>query len=334
MTDTATRSMQLTRYLRAAGIGRFVYHVWHKPKGRLLRMIAAGGPLEMRRTELGRREMEMAAGSLPLPPTTSDSKPLQLHLLTGSRFWYQTAFCLWSFARQSERTLAPVIYDDGTLAAEFREPLSRLFPQARFVSVQETVSKLDANLPTGRFPFLRERWQYYPHIRKLVDVHVGETGWKLVLDSDLLFLHRPQFLVDWLERPSRPLHAVDCGTCYGYPRSTMDELAGARVAELINVGLTGLNSSAIDWDRLEHWCRTLIERHGTSYFLEQALIAMLVAGRDCAIAPAVDYVTKPDDQEARDCRAVMHHYVENSKPWYFRHCWRVAVAARGNDFAL
>jgi hypothetical protein len=272
--------------------------------------------------------MEAAAHTLPLLSSENRSAPLQLHLLTGKRFWYQTAFCLWSFARQSGRTLAPVIYDDGTLTADYCDSLARLFPAARFLSQAEIIARLDARLPAAKYPFLRERWQNYPNIRKLTDVHVGQSGWKLVLDSDLLFFHRPQFLLDWLDQPCKPLHAVDCETSYGYPRTLMNELAGVPVAELVNVGLTGLNSSTLDWERLEDWCRRLTEQHGTSYFLEQALIAMLVAGRDCAVAAAADYVTKPADDEARDCHAVMHHYVANSKKWYFRHCWRVATNAQ------
>jgi len=52
---------------------------------------------------------------------------------------------------------------------------------------------------------------------------------------------------------------------------------------------------------------------------------MLVAGRDCAIAPAREYLTLPLPPEAIDCRAVMHHYVAHSKRWYFQRNWRQAA---------
>ena len=97
------------------------------------------------------------------------------------------------------------------------------------------------------------------------------------------------------------------------------------IQELVNVGLTGLESSTLDWPRLEAWCRTLHEREGTNYYLEQALVAVLLAGRDCAIAPAADYVTLPRRPEALDCHAVMHHYVAESKRWYFQTNWRRAL---------
>lgn len=301
--------------------GQFLLRFYHTPVGVVRDSWRNGGPFEVRRTERGRREMEAAANAL-VPPSPTGGIPLELHLLSGRRFWYQTAFCLWSLARHAGRPLAPVIYDDGTLAGEFQAPLARLFPAARFVSRAETTARLDQHLPVARFPVLRERWLNYPNIRKLTDPHVGGSGWKLVIDSDLLFFRRPSFLIDWLDAPDRPLHAVDCETSYGYTRSLLDALAGVPVADLVNVGLCGLHSAEIDWERMEHWCRRLIARERTSYYLEQALVAMRVAGRACAIAPAADYATLPRPPEADECRAVMHHYVAYSKRWYFQRNWR------------
>jgi len=311
---------------KRAGFGRLAYRLFHAPLGAVHRSLAAGGPLEQWRTARGHRAMARAAWTLPLPAgDSSDARPVELHMLTGRRFWDQTAFCVWTFAQRSARPLAPVIYDDGTLAAEHRAPLVRLFPATRFVPLEETVARLDESLPSSRFPTLRERWLRYPNIRKLTDPHVGGSGWKLVLDSDLLFFRRPSLLVDWLDTPARPLHAVDCETSYGYSRPLLNKLAGVPVADLVNVGLCGLRSEELDWDKIEHWCRTLIEREGTSYYLEQALVALLVAGRECAVAPAADYVTRPLPPEADDCRAVMHHYVAGSKRWYFRTNWQRAL---------
>lgn len=304
--------------------GQFLLRYFHTPVNRLRDSLRNGGPWQERRTERGQREMEEAARTLAELPAGSGA-PVEVHLLTGRHFWYQTAFCLWTFARQAGRPLAPRIYDDGTLAEGFREPLQRIFPSARFVSRAEIEQRLETFLPAAKFPVLRERWLNYPNLRKLTDPHLGANGWKLVLDSDLLFFRRPDFLLAWLDAPDRPLHAVDCETSYGYSRPLMTSLAGRPVAELVNVGLTGLEGGSLDWERLEHWTRVLIERERTSYYLEQALVALLVAGRDCAVAPPGDYVTLPKVPEAEACRAVMHHYVAGSKRWYFQRNWRHAL---------
>ncbi len=303
-------------------LGRLLYHGYHRPVGAVRDSVRAGGPWQQWRTARGRRAMEAAARHMPPLPAPGDPRPVELHLLTGRRFWYQSAFCLWSFARTSGRPIAPVLYDDGTLGAEHREPLARTFPGARFVEFAEARARLDRLLPASRFPSLHDRWQHYPNIRKLIDPHLGSTGWKLVIDSDLLFFRAPELVVAWLDRPASPLHALDCETCYGYSRALLESLAGATPAERVNVGLCGLNGTEFDWERIEHACRTLIEREGTHYFLEQAIVAMLVAGRQCTIAPEADYVTRPDAAEARACTAVMHHYVAGSKRCYFQRNWR------------
>jgi len=311
---------------QSAGLGRIAYQAWHRPYGWLRDCLREGGPLARRRTERGRAEMEAAAMRLPALPALA-GPPLPVHLLTGRRFWYQTAFCLWTLARHTRRPVAAVIHDDGSLDTRARERLAAGFPLLRFADPAEAAARREELLPPARFPALRERLEHYPHLRKLVDPHLGQSGWKLVADSDLLFFHRPDELVAWLDRPDRPLHAVDCETSYGYSRAVMERLAGVRVADLVNVGLTGLGGAELDWDRIEGWCRGLIAAEGKSYYLEQALVAMLVAGRACMVLPADRYVTMPRPPEADRCQAVMHHYVAASKRWYFQGNWRRALAA-------
>lgn len=321
----------MANLFRTLGLGRIFYLLYHRPIEWFDSQCAAGGPFEKRRTLRGQREMEVAANDLP-PLLPSMGTPLELHLLTGRRFWYQTAFALWTLGRHSARPIAPVIYDDGTLEPAQQAILTRLFPLGRVVAQHESIAKLDALLPRDQFPFLRERWTNYPNLRKLIDPHLGSTGWKLVIDSDLLIFRCPELLVTWLDQPTHPLHAVDCETSYGYSRPLINELAGTPVAERVNVGLCGLCSETLDWRKLEFWCQTLISRERTNYYLEQALVAMLLAGRECVITPVADYVTLPVEPEASACRAVMHHYVASSKRWYFQHNWRQAVPffAQGN----
>lgn len=312
--------------LRELGLGRGLYHLWHRPHSLIQQSIRAGGPIEQWKTARGQRAMEAAARKLPLLPEQPESA-LKIHVLTGHRFWYQTVFCLWSFAHQAGRNLEPWIYDDGSLRESDLGPLARLFPRMHLITKHSTCDRLDERLPYAKFPRLRERWLNYPNIRKLIDVHLGSAGWKLVLDSDLLFFKRPDFLISWLDQPDRPLHAVDSETSYGYPHSLMSKLAGHAVGDLVNVGLCGLKSDKLDWEQLEHWCDVLIGSHGTHYFLEQALVAMLVSGQRCAVAPATEYVTYPQKPEDIACQSVMNHYVSHSKRWYFRYDWLTAAKA-------
>jgi hypothetical protein len=314
--------MSFPRWHQRLGLGRLWLRLYHEPVGKFLSILRQGGPLAMRETETQRRAMEAAAATLPPLPAPANGTPLCLHLLTGRRFWYQTAFCLHSLARAAGEPVRAEIYDDGSLDAGIADRLLRLGPAIRIHPQGDIIARLDRCLPASRFPVLRERWINYPNIRKLTDIHAGRDNWKLVIDSDLLFFRRPDCLLNWMHAPDRPLHAVDCMESYGYSRPLMARLAGAPIPPLVNVGLCGLHSGALDWEELEAWCAELIARERTSYYLEQALVAMLAARQPCAIAPAADYITMPGKREVLAPAAVMHHYVAESKRWYFRHAWR------------
>lgn len=307
---------------RRVGLGRLLLKYWYTPSAELRALIADGGPLGRARIRAGRREMELAATQLPPPPPGVGGHSLRPHLLTGNRYWSQTVFCLFSLASVSGRSLEPVIIDDGSLTEEQAAHLQRLFPSARLRRPDSILAILEARLPSSRYPYLRERREAYPHIRKLIDLHLDNPGWKLVMDSDLLFFRRPDALIAWMDAPTRPLHGTDSEESYGYSRGLMESLTGCALASQVNVGLCGLNGTDIDWDRLEKWTATLMQKQGSHYFLEQALSAMLMAGKECVRLPFADYQTPPSKAECQAPRAVMHHYVAASKRWYFTRCWR------------
>lgn len=302
--------------------GQLAYHLWHRHYGRLRDLWLDGGPAERLRTEAGRQAMIAAASRLPPPPPPAGTRPLTLHFLTGGKYWYQTLFCLWTIARHSGRPLQPVILDDGTLTAEHGEFLLRLFPATRILSDHEILARLDTTLPATRYPVLRARREHFPLLRKLTDIHAGVTGWRLFLDSDMLFFQRPDFLIDWHDNPLIPLRGEDVATAYGYPLGLLNEISGIPVTERINTGTLGLRGEDIDWDRMEYACKELQTRQGLHYYQEQALVAILLAGRTCAVPPPRDYIVLPSPPEATACRAVMHHYVAHSKRWYFQRNWR------------
>ncbi|MEM9017571.1 MAG: glycosyl transferase, partial [Verrucomicrobiota bacterium] len=156
------------------------------------------------------------------------------------------------------------------------------------------------------------------------------TGWKLILDSDMLFFETPTEILHWWdERRSEiePCFMRDCEESYGYSRSLMTSLTGSPIPEELNVGICGLRSETIDWNELEHWCTELVEREGTSYFLEQALVAMIASRAPHRILPRESYITFPSSDEANAGAGVLQHYVADSKPDYFGTCWKIAAAS-------
>ena len=299
--------------------GETFYHLYSRPKG-IFEKTLQRGIINSAIDNRAKRAMEAAAYQL--APLKLQPPYCDIHFLTGDRFWYQTVFCAYSMAQHSKISLRPVIYDDGTLALKYQKEILRIFPNAQIHLKGDLDERIEAHLPARKFPYLRERRESYPNIRKLTDIHVGSEGWKLVLDSDMLFFRQPNTLLNWLQNPTQPCHMVDTETSYGYSPALMESLAGAKIAERVNVGICGLNSSEFDWEQIEHWCKTLIESEGTHYYQEQTLVAMLMAGRDCVVADESNYDVMPAKEEAIRPKAVLHHYVADSKPWYFRYGWQ------------
>jgi len=305
------------------GLGVAMYHLYHAPKGMIHRYFQRD-PIRRAIDAQAQSTMATAASRLePLPDF--GTAPLDIHFLSGKNFWYQTCFCAYSMAQHSQVNLRPIIWDDGTLEPSHQAEFERIFPNVQVVANETIQARLDEHLPLQQFPYLRQRRLTYPNLRKLTDIHVGASGWKLVLDSDMLFFQAPTLLLDWLRSPQNPCHMVDVKTAYGYSPGLMASLAGIVIPDRINAGISGLNSDALDWEELELWCKTMIELEGTHYYQEQAIIAMLMARQPCAIAPAQTYLVLPDRAEVLSPTAVLHHYVAGSKPWYFRYAWKKAV---------
>jgi len=307
-------------------LGRLALKAYHWPLGSIRRMIAEGGPIQQYRTEQGRRAMIEAARRLPpiMPPKADLGASVAF--LSGAGYWYQTLFCFASLQRFSAARIVPVLADDGTLCAQSWDWFRRAAPWAELSPIDAIEDRLDRLLPFARFPTLRARRIEYPHLRKLTDVHLGATGWTLVLDSDMLVFRRPQAILDWLERPAA-IYMRDIATMYGYPPAFMTRLAGVGLLERVNVGIYALHAPSIDWDLVEFWCRRQIEECGANYLQEQALTALLLSRQGARPLSQEDYVVRPSLKEGREPTAIMHHYVAHSKRAYFQYGWR-HVAAR------
>ena len=226
--------------------------------------------------------------------------------------------------RSAGRVFPWLVLDDGSLLARERAVLDRVLgSHTKWVSCSEAEDALNRSLPVSRFRTLRSRRLIYPNLRKLMDVHVLGDGAKLVLDSDMLFFRRPDALLSWLEAPAFPLAMCDCEESYGHARDWLAALAGTELPERVNVGICGVNSSDIEWPRVEYWLQRL-EQGGPSYYDEQALVALILAGRPHTILPT-QYLCLPGVDEIRHPSAVLHHYVAEAKRGYFREAWKTAL---------
>ncbi|PAW68616.1 MAG: hypothetical protein B9S34_01790 [Opitutia bacterium Tous-C1TDCM] len=298
--------------------GRIVYLLWHYPQ-----QVARDGAVWHWHLWRGRNDMAAAIAGLAAPPVPA-GPVLPVHYLTGKRYLPLTLISALSLQHQTGRPVQPVLCDDGSLAADDLATLHRIFPRAEVIAKETVAANLERHLPESRFPFLRRIRLGYIHLRKLTDIQTAGPGWRLVLDSDVFFFRPPTQLLDFMAA-EKWCFMQDCMQSYGAPLETLAALAGAPVHPQINVGLCHVRSTDIDWDFVEHCARVLLFRHGFSYYLEQALMAVLM-GRFGAKALGSDYLVYPTPEQARRAEHTALHYVDRSQLTMMRYGWRQVLA--------
>ncbi|WP_439459538.1 hypothetical protein [Pedobacter sp. GSP4] len=267
---------------------------------------------------------QMKAEAYRLPPVYSYPDGLPVYFLTGKQFLFQTLFCIRSLTQHTNEKFKFVLMDDGTFDAELNEIAAKLLPGAELVTLQQINQNLDAILPLNKYPIIRQKRKIYNHLKKLTDIHTYHPNSnKLVLDSDMLFWKEPLAVIDWLKKPKNIINIEDSTQSYGYSISLMEQLCASPITKKLNVGLIGFNSSIIDWDKIEHWIHALENEEGTSYFLEQALTAMIVSseGNEKRL-PKEEYIVNPSNQQTEKQEGTLHHYVDLSKKPYFISAWK------------
>lgn len=258
-----------------------------------------------------------------LSPVLSHPDGLPIYFLTGIKYLYQTLYCIQSLCKVSTAKFKFILVDDGSFDSKLIERIHLQLPGSEIINKEIIERNLEQYLPSNKFPYLYQKRKVYPHIKKLTDVHtISGTDWKLVLDSDMLFWSDPEEIIDWLKKPNKPLHMVDCDESYGYSYNLMEDLCGSKIHTLINVGAIGLNSNKINWDQIEHWIKILEEKEGTSYYLEQALSAMIIGNANTIVLDPKEYIVNPGKKSINCKSGTLHHYVDLSKDGYFREAWQ------------
>lgn len=305
--------------------GKLVFELYYRPLGAIRHTLKTG----IRRTaEIRRGKRMMVKASKQLSEIIYPNAPhFDVYFLTGKRYWFQTAFCLYSLQRYAGVNIRAYILDDGSFDESLEAEVKLQFPTTVTVIRKSRIEELlDQTLPSEKFPVLRRRRIEYPHIRKLTDVHVlSSISPKLVLDSDMLFFREPVAILDWLAQPKGMLFLRDTEESYGYSKEIMRELtAYQELPEKVNVGVAGISSNSINWKELEQWTRIMLQKEGSSYLQEQALTAMLATKEECRFLPEAEYKVLPSIL-GEGVPEILHHYVAEAKYDYFVKGWKLLL---------
>lgn len=302
-------------------IQRLINFFYRHPKAKLKLYKRFGGFINYQKILLARKSMMQAA--IKLAPVVSHPTGLPVYFLTGKKYLYQTLFCIQSLNKISEARFNFILVDDNSFDDSINKQIEKQLPGCAIVKREEIEKNFQKMLPEERYSNLHRKRKEYPHLKKLTDIHtLPGNNWKLVFDSDMLFWSEPKAILDWLSAPYKPLYMQDCQNSYGYSKPLMEQLTSSKIPDFVNVGVIGLNSTQINWDKLNEWVAVLEEKEGTSYYLEQALTAMLISETSCEVLPLNEYIVNPDKDIIEHHAGILHHYVDLSKENYFKKAWK------------
>jgi hypothetical protein len=260
----------------------------------------------------------------------------QLFFLSGEKFLHQTLFCIYSLFRfltkEEAAQFSITILDDGSLSDSRKVFLANKYSGIRVLSLLDAVRQVESNLPRKKFPFIHEAIDGLILFKKLFFTHSDlRPGLKIFLDSDMLFVRRPDLFLEWIringEKKEKYFGIEDVGVNYGYSNSLITEISKTVTSVAINSGFYGINTSSLDFEYLEQILKKIITAEGIHYYCEQFVTGIILTKRpeNLTVLPKSDYIVLPCERQVSMQDGVLHHYVDTSKEWYFKKGWERVI---------
>lgn len=210
-------------------------------------------------------------------------------------------------------------HDDGSLTAADMQLVRSQFGGCRLIERAESDQWYEAD--HGVYPHLCAARKRAVMLLKLADVHVFSDKERILYcDADLLFVRRPQFLVDRLmDAQCANYFNRDIDSHYISPPNIIKELTGIAPPERINAGLSILNRSTIALSRIERILQQLDRRRRSDWFyydhlIEQTIVSLLAVTSEEGVAhlpPDYDVSLEKSIEDA-----VCKHYVIKIREQY------------------
>lgn len=202
-------------------------------------------------------------------------EPVSLHMVLSRSHLIMAQLTLRSLEFHSRCSWAPVLHDDGTLEDGDVEEIRRNFPDARVVRRSEADEALAQGL--AGFPVCRENRTKHPWFLKVFDTrHYAPHERYVVIDSDLVFFRRPDFVLEWMrERPETFWFMEDTKEKYSSDRAGIEAAMGFPIWERVNSGLDLMVRPAVDLDLAERFLKRCAPLAREYHFLEQTFFAVV-----------------------------------------------------------
>ena len=200
--------------------------------------------------------------------------PVSVHLLVSSKTWRMGLLSVFSLEYFSGQRWKIFIHEDGSVDEKAVAFILKKLPGVRFVSRKEAdaaTEKLLAPHPAC----LRNRSRHNLFLKFFDPIAFAPGEKYLILDSDLFFYRRPDFLLKWALGKEQACHYNrDYKEVYALPREDIERLTGVRLWECFNSGLVCICRDAINLDLGERLLTAFESQAPHPQFFEQTLYAL------------------------------------------------------------
>lgn len=236
---------------------------------------------------------------------------VSVHLLVSSKTWRLGVMAALSLEYFSGKRWKLFIHEDGTVDRPSREQIEARLPGVRFVTRHEAdqaAGELLKNFPAC----LRNRSRHNLFLKFFDPVAFAPGDKYLILDADLFFYRRPEFLLAWAEGGERACYYNrDVKEVYCLPRETIEKAIGVRLWECFNSGLLCICREAIDLHLGERLLSAFESSAHHPQFFEQTLYALCASAFNRGGPLPAQYEITWNIFRRRD--SVCRHYVGPAK---------------------
>ncbi len=200
--------------------------------------------------------------------------PVSLHMVLSKDGLLMGQLTLRSLEFHSGVSWAPFLHDDGTLTDDDVAEIRRNFPDATVIRRREADEALSSGLSSH--PVCRDHREKHPWFLKVFDTrHFAPHDRYIVIDSDIVFFRRPDFVLDWMEkRPETFWFMEDTKEKYSSDRAGIEKAMGFPLWERVNSGLDLMVRPAVNLDLAEKFLERCSPMAREFHFLEQTFFAV------------------------------------------------------------
>lgn len=247
------------------------------------------------------------------PIAVNPEAPTAIHSAVPHRYLNAYLFAIKSFLR-FHSDVAVVVHDDGSLKTQDYEIIEHHLPNVKIISRQLANKTFKKQFPD---PFLNQVRSSYTSYLKLFDSTLFSEGKRIViLDTDTLFIKKPQHIIDWCINGGQPwFHSSPTGSWKTKPAKIAEHtrLQDVHIQTLISEnlddintklnsqyrieqgfcsGFIGYDADTIKFDDLNKLFTLLHDMFGDKIFLwgaEQTVHGLILCGKNAIRLPVEEY---------------------------------------------